>query len=310
MRQSRMTTWRVIRASILFVLLCGYSAPGAAEPDVAARLDSLLESLPHANFAWIEAEGVSNRAAMRIPVKLDGTEGWFQLDTGLDATLVYGNIPSQRGWETHEGMCHVPDFQIGSMHFGPTWLHSRTDSNDEGELIGSLGLDLLVGYLLLIDYPGCRLTLMKPGEAPLWVLQHMTWTPAELRDAKFFLTVVLGGESVRGIFFDTGASAFDITVDFDEWVNLTGCSGPDDAVVQWTVRSWGNEVTAVGCPARGPLVIGSARIPNPRIFYLKEQPRLFADWPFPATGLVGCAPFWDRIVIMDLGIRPRFGLLQ
>jgi len=51
---------------------------------------------------------------------------------------------------------------------------------------------------------------------------HATWTPAQLRDAKLFLNVVLAAESVEGIFFDTGASAFEITVDLGTWRSLTG----------------------------------------------------------------------------------------
>jgi hypothetical protein len=139
---------------------------------------------------------------------------------------------------------------------------------------------------------------------------HATWTPAQLRDAKLFLNVVLAGESVEGIFFDTGASAFEITVDLGTWRSLTGCEGPEDAPIRWNVASWGNRVTVIGAPAKGPLVVGSARIDQPRVFYIEEQPSLFAGWPFPASGLVGSAPFWDRVVILDLGIRPRFGLLE
>jgi hypothetical protein len=247
---------------------------------------------------------------MRLPVVLDGVRGWFQLDTGLDVTLVYGDVAAVRGWETHDGMLHVPSFDIGGIHLGPSWIRSDTHMGTKGVLSGSLGLDLLVGGFVLIDYPNRRMALMKPGQAPLWLLQRTTWTPAELRDAKFFLTVVLGGKTVQGLFFDTGASAFPITVDFEKWVELTGCAGPEAASTHWTVSAWGKKVTALGSPARGPLVIGSARILNPTVFYLKEQPSLFEQWPFPATGLVGCAPFWDRVVILDLGIRPRFGLVQ
>ena len=301
---------RAIQVLILLTFLLAGLGQTTSETDRSHQLDSLFEHIPHTTFEWVAAKGVSDRVAMRVPVNLDGIKGWFQLDTGLDATVVYGDIPAERGWETQDGMYHVPSFEIGGMVLGPTWLRSLTDSGEKGDLIGSLGLDLLVGYFVLIDYPSRRLALMKPGEAPLWLLQRTTWTPAELRDAKFFLTVVVGGESVEGLFFDTGASAFHITVDFERWVALTGCTGPDAAATHWTVNSWGNEVTAVGSPARGPLVIGSANIPNPQVFYLKEQPRLFAQWPFPANGLVGNAPFWDRVVIMDLGIRPRFGLVE
>ncbi|MFC1573332.1 hypothetical protein ACFL6M_07015, partial [Candidatus Eisenbacteria bacterium] len=136
------------------------------------------------------------------------------------------------------------------------------------------------------------------------------WARAELRDAKFFLDVTVDGKRLDGLFFDTGASAFDITVDFERWRELTGLEGPEDAPTKWVVNSWGNQVTMVGAPALGPLVIGSARIEEPRVYYMQEQPNLFSNWPFPANGLVGNAPFWDRVVILDLGLRPRFGMLR
>ncbi len=247
---------------------------------------------------------------MRLPVTADGMEGWFQLDTGLDVTLVYGDLAIEQGWETHAGMFHLPDFSVGEIDIGPVWIHSRSELGRSGELSGSIGLDLLYGYLVLIDYPGRRLALLKQGEVPLWMWQRATWTPAEVRNKKYFLTVVLDGKSVSGLFFDTGTSAFDITVDFDMWRTLTGLSGPDDASIQWKVNSWGTRVTVIGASASGPLVVGSARIEEPRVFYIDEQRELFANWPFPATGLVGNAPFWDHVVILDLGIQPRFGLLQ
>ncbi len=310
---ARNRTMRTVMACclpILFVFVSGRAAQGNPEPDLTRRLDSLFEVLPHAIFEWAKAEGVSDRAAMRIPVDLDGTRGWFQFDTGLDVTLIYGDTPFIRKWETQDGMYHVRDFRIGGMRLGPTWIRSDADADAKGEVIGSLGLDLLAGRLVLIDYPGRRLALMNLGDAPAWLLQRTTWTPGELRDGKFFLTVILDGKTVPAVFFDTGASAFHLTVDSAKWVELTGCNGPAQASTRWEVNSWGSKVTALGAPAKGALVIGSARVPEPQVYYLAEQPRLFEQWPFPATGLIGNAPFWDGAVMIDLGIRPRFGMVQ
>jgi hypothetical protein len=301
---------RAVIASFVLALLAGQPLPATAQENLAAQLCSLFERLPHSSFEWIAVEGVSERAAMRVPVTVDGTECWFQLDTGLDWTVLYGDIAEERGWDAHQGFYHVPSVNIGSIELGPNWLRTRSDMEHTSILKGSIGLDLLVGYLVLIDYPGRRLTMMKHGQAPLWLLQHTTWTPAKLRDKKFFLYVGIAGQGVDDVFFDTGTSAFDVTVDFERWRALTGCSGPEEATSQWKVNSWGQEMTAVGAPAKGPLVIGSARIREPRVFYLKEQPDLFAGWPIQAQGLVGNAPFWHTVVIMDLGIMPRFGILQ
>jgi hypothetical protein len=301
---------RLIQATILLVLFAACPMPATSGPDLTQQLDALFDDLPHATFEWAKAKGVSDRAAINIPVSLDGTEGWFQLDTGLDVTWIYGNIPDERGWDTHDGMYHVPSFEIGGIDLGPTWLRSNREAGKRGELIGSLGLDLMVGYWVLIDYPGRRFALMRPGEAPLWFWQSTTWTPAALRDAKFFPYVILGGRGMDGFLFDTGSSAYDIIVDFDDWAKLTGRDGPDAASTKQAGNSWEKSVTIFGAPARGPLVIGSAHIANPQVYYLKEKPKVFSEWPFPAKGLIGNSPFFDRVVVMDLGIRPRFGLLQ
>lgn len=300
---------RTFPLAILLASLAASAVRADQDPDPARQLDELFDALPHTSFEWSKS-GSSERAAMRVPVDLDGTRGWFQLDTGLDVTLVYGKLAVERGWETHDGMIHVPSLDIGTMSLGPVWIRSREEAGGKGELIGSLGLDLLVGHLVLIDFPGRRLALMRTGDAPVWLWQRATWTPATLRDAKLFPYVTLGGEEMDDLVFDTGSSDFDVIVDFDDWKAITGRDGPDAATERRKVSSWGKKITAIGAPARGPLVIGSARIAEPRVFYLKEQPELFAQWPFPAGGLVGCAPFRDRVVILDLGIRPRFGLLE
>jgi hypothetical protein len=113
-----------------------------------------------------------------------------------------------------------------------------------------------------------------------------------------------------GLIFDTGSSALGVTVDRETWTRLTGCARPEEAATRWKVSSWGEPLTAVGAPAREPLVVGSARIQGIDVFHLEEQPRLFEQWPFRVTGLLGNAPFWDRVLVLDLGMRPRFGILQ
>lgn len=99
-------------------------------------------------------------------------------------------------------------------------------------------------------------------------------------------------------------------VDLEDWKRLTGRDGPEAAPIRKEVSSWGKTITAIGAPSKGAMTIGSARLEAPSVYCLEEQPRMFAGWPFPAKGLVGNAPFWDRVVILDLGIRPRLGLLR
>jgi hypothetical protein len=308
MRINTMTRRR-LRCAVPFILSLVLVQASGAQGRIST-IDSLFMNLPHAEFQWVGKAGVSERAAMIVPVELDGISGWFQLDTGLDVSEISAGDGVVARWDLFDGQYHVQDVRIGGMRLGPAWIHGSREPAQDSDIIGSLGLDLLVGRVLLIDYPQHRLTITTPGELPLQVLQRTSWTPAELRDAKLFLTVTLGRSCVTGLFFDTGASAFAVTVGYRKWLELTGATGPESATTRWNVSSWGTPMTALGAPVEGSLIIGSARIEHPLVFFLQEKPELFAEWPFPATGLVGNAPFWDRVVLVDLGLRPRFGLLE
>ncbi|MCF8242663.1 MAG: hypothetical protein K9J16_14895 [Melioribacteraceae bacterium] len=301
----------VICLIVLYFLTEVESGEGQQGRDTKAQqLDEFWQGVPHATFKWRGAEGISERGAIWVPVKLGEEEGWLQLDTGLDVTLLYGEIACERGWEEQGGMYHVPNLEIGDIELGPMWFHSRTKIPTADGLLGSLGLDVLWGRMLVIDYPGKRLALMTPGEMPGWFLERISWTPAVLRDGKFFPYVSLADSGVEDMFFDTGSSAFSIIVDRAFWIELTGCHDPENAATRHVVNSWGNAVTAIGEPAKGPLVVGSVRIQRPEVFYIEENPKLFEQWPFPTRGLIGNAPFWDRVVVVDLGLRPRLGIVQ
>jgi hypothetical protein len=274
------------------------------------QLDEFFGAVPHATFEWSEAEGVSDRGAMLVPVQLGSIETWLQLDSGLDVTLLYGDLAEDAGWSESDRMFRVPDLSIGDVRLGPTWVRTDRSMSGGGRVAGSVGLDLLVGRVVIIDYPGRRLALATLGDLPGELLRRVSWSPATLRDGKLFPYVILSGSGTGDLFFDTGASAFALVVDQSTWAALTGVADPDTAAVHVDVRSWGKETGLVGHPASGPLVIGSTTIEEVEVFYFEDQPRMFEAWPFPAKGLLGNAAFFDRVVVLDLGLRPRFGLLD
>lgn len=297
--------------AVPFFLLVVFAPRSAADPSpgLSLQLDSLFETVPYATFEWSAKKGVSERAAMRVPVTLDGEERWFQVDTGLDVTQVYGRLADERGWEAYGFTRRVSRMESGGIDLGPVWVHTKEDF-DGGRLSGSIGLDLFFGHLVLIDFPGRRVALMDYGDAPARLLERTQWTYGDVRNGKFFVNIVLNRTTLTGVFFDTGSSAFPLTVDFDRWCELTERTSPNEATIEWKMRSWGHDVTALGAPAAGDLVIGSLHIPHPPVFFLKENPSLFASWPFPAEGLVGNAPFWDDVVLLDLGMIPRLGVVR
>ena len=305
-RWARVVYRAAVVAALAMLSLC--QTPGA-QAKTDDRVDALFDGIPHASFEWIGDETVSDRIAINVPVRIDGVDGVLQFDTGLDVTLLECNLHTEKGWESAAGLYRCPRLEVGDMDLGPRWLLSTGGNSEAGSRLGSLGLDVLVGSLVVLDYPGQRLAIMSPGEAPKWLLEATSWTHAELRGAKLFLDVQLGGVRVDGLFFDTGASALDIALNRDDWTKLTGCSGPEDAATVWSGNRWGSTATIVGAPVSGSLVVGSVHIDGPSAYYIEEEPMLFAGWPPPTRGLIGNAPFWDHVVVLDLGVRQRFGVV-
>ena len=183
--------------------------------------------------------GASNRVLGGVALPFDlgavGAPGNF-LHHSWNVALPFA-VRNVGIFNIHEGAVRVPRVAIGGMDLGPIWLRTREEMSADGGLIGSLGLDLLVGRLTLIDYRGGRLVLMSPGEAPAWLLKRATWMPAALRDGKCFLTITLAGATLPDMLFDTGSSAFDIVVDLDAWVELTGRAGIRDGACT-TPTAW------------------------------------------------------------------------
>jgi hypothetical protein len=299
----------VPRLSLAALVAVGWIAL-ISDTAAGSELDVFFSEVPHAAFEWSGAEGVSDRGAILVPVALDGVKGWLQLDTGLDATKIYGDLGTDAGWEERDGFYRVPRVRIGEMDLRSRWLLSDSDMPVSNGVLGSIGLDLLVGHVVVIDYPGQRFALASLGDMPGQFLDRISWAPATLRDGKFFPHVAVGGTGAVDLFFDTGASAFGLVVDESTWRELTGVTDPDSAAIRWTVSSWGNEVDVVGHPASGPLVVGSARLEGLDVFYFEDRPRLFEGWPFETRGLIGNSGFFDRVVVLDLGLRARFGLFD
>lgn len=91
---------------------------------------------------------------------------------------------------------------------------------------------------------------------------------------------------------------------------LTGRTGTEPDNVRSEGTSWGQMFTGIGAPALGALEVGDVRLENPTVWYRPEQPNFVGAWPIYAQGLMGNAPFWDEVVVLDLGIWNSFGVLR
>jgi hypothetical protein len=260
----------------------------------------------------VRYEGLSDKAAIRIPVALDGVTYWFQLDTGSDGTMLYGSREARRrGWtETDQGFVRIQDVRAGGTSLGPARIWLRKGEDPEDETIGTVGLNFLIGYFVILDFPRRRFCLLPRLDVPEELLASVASVPAEVRDGKFFVKPDIAGTRLEAVFYDTGSSGFSLVVDLALWKRLTGRLSGDEATHKIEIPSWGKLVPMFGAPAQGSLEIGPIRAEQPLVYYWGHQPEFFTSWPFQATGLIGNALLLEYVVVLDLGARPTFGILR
>jgi hypothetical protein len=66
----------------------------------------------------------------------------------------------------------------------------------------------------------------------------------------------------------------------------------------------------VGAPGLGALVLGGIRMESPLVYYPGAEPARFHELGYPAAGVLGNALFWDRVVVLSLGVWPALGVLK
>jgi len=293
---------------------CGPSSEPPA--DAVVEEQDPLESLSCTNFNWVDHPGVANRAAMIVPVIAGGATLGFQLDTGAEFSMIPGGSAKKHRIETFHNDANGKDFTapmdlelVGARYPGREILVEP--ENTRTEPAGTIGLDLLVGKVVVLDLAYMRFCLSEPDAPGVPALLDETeFTAAELRDGKLFVAAKLGEESLDGLLFNTGASAFPLQVDLGLWRRLTGRNGDEEDNTHWEVTTRGESVTFVGAPAPGKLQIGQTAIDVPMVFFQQDRPSAFEEWPVQVTGLLGNALFFEYAIVLDLrGESPRFGIL-
>ena len=283
---------------------------GATPPPPPRPTDALLGALPCTPFEWIPQEGMGEQGTIRIPVELNGRVYQFRLDTGSDGTVVYGDEADVRGWPKQgASSVRVDRIKLGGVEVGPARLTTSAGVRP-GAVAGAIGLDLLLNHLVVIDYPAKRFCMVPRVAVPPEINDRVEWVAAELRNGKLFVPVRLGGQTVEGLYFDTGSSGLPLSVDQTLWRTLTGREGERDATSRLSVAGTGAPTRVIGAPARGALEVGGLKVESPLVYFRGAEPEHFRSWSFPATGLIGNAPFKDGIVLLSLGVWPAFGILK
>jgi hypothetical protein len=282
-------------------------AARAAEPAPAPpSVEALTAGLTCTPFTWVkDAQG--RRAGMTVPVEIAGKTYDYQLDTGADASFVYGGEEVAQGWgKAGDGGARVQSVKLGGGVSGPAWLVSMPKMKGGG----TVGLDLLLGKVAVIDYPRQRFCLMAAPDFPYAIYKRTRWASATLRNGKLFVPVTIGGEARDGFFFDTGASLLPVSVDEADWRSLTGKAAAAGASEVIEGKAWGKPIQILGAPGLERLEIAGVAVERPMVFFNSADPQHYRKYPFTARGLIGSRAVWDEVVVLYLGPQMMFGVVR
>jgi len=262
------------------------------------------------SFNWVSDDKNSPRAAISVPIKINGRIVPLQLDTGSDATVLYGQVADHAGWASHgRKSFRATSLMIGSTLIDRPEIYVARDMEEDARLVGTLGLPELMGRITVIDYPRQRFCLFSEADLPS-PLRSVTYVRADLRHSKFFVPVAVDAFRSDAVIFDTGSSLMPLTVDLAAWKKMTSLTDVEQAPTAIKGSAWGKSVTMSGALAAGTMMVGKLSLGKQTVFTDGDQPTAYADWPFRADGVLGNASLWDGVVIVDLTAKIRFGFIR
>jgi hypothetical protein len=304
------------RKYALAIVLVAAFSPGGACPSetnaaqslaliaVSKSLDGKTQCVA---FQW-EPDGA--KIAVTLPVQIEGRTYRFQFDTGATANIIYSTIADRAGWSKPTDHSFQPvTFRVGDTIMSRPWISIFRDKKVTHNISGTLGLWNLIGRITVIDYPGQRVCLFADADLPQ-ELPTGTSVSATLRNGKLFVPVQVGSFASDNIVFDTGSSEFPLIVDLANWSKLSGQTEAEKAPVKREALAWGKSVLLVGAPASSQLKLGELELGIPIVFTKQDAPDGFAKMSYKVDGIMGNAPVWDGIVVLDLTANVQFRFIR
>jgi hypothetical protein len=164
--------------AFLAIALVGFFLGGAGHSQTSAAQASALMAASKSldgktqcvAFQW-EPDGA--KAAITLPVQIEGRTYRFQFDTGATANIIYSTIADREGWSKPTDHSFQPStLRVADAIISRPWISIFRDMNVTHNISGTLGLWGLIGRVTVIDFPGQRVCLFAdadlPQELPDW----------------------------------------------------------------------------------------------------------------------------------------------
>ena len=249
------------------------------------------------------------KAAISVPIVLDGRQEWFQLDTGAPYTMLYGKQHAMTygfrpGTQRH---VEIGDVRLAGLDLGGRSLRVPKSDGPGQNISGTLGLDLLVGHLAILNFKDHRFCMVRNATPSQDIVRGTQWVKGTLRDGHLFFQLNAGDLVLDNVIFDTGSSNIVLWVDRRDWTHLTGIENPEKAQSLREGLYWGKRVTMASAPAKVQLRMGHIVFGSRVVSTLVEKPDFFTHF---ANGLFGNAPFLGNILVLSLGSTPALGVVR
>jgi hypothetical protein len=283
--------------------------------------------LPWIPFMWSGlnlGDRYFDKAAMFVPVSIDGISSQFQcqLDIGANLTMLYGNdvaalslkYPSFReklrqrviGKDTFQYL-QALRIKIGDVTFESPQVNVYRNYGEQVPLdsllsgthkIGTIGVDIGRDRLFVIDYPQKRLCVID--DLPKGI--HVEWSPITLDDGgRVILPMEYKGKRYK-VMYDCGSSIFSLLASHHTVEQLTSAA-PTDTI---GIPSWGNTLQVLGRRMSDSFTLAGRKYGDINV-YSNGGPEEIV--PEGVDAVTGNALFLDKVIVIDFKHK-RFGVVR
>ena len=269
-------------------------------------------------FQWVPfklGEVDEKKAAIFIPVKLDGISCHMQLDTGAGFSTLYRNaLPSKYSHRLKQETLSIASFEFASQTGTKTFplmyeLAKQPSENCSGS-VGTIGNDLLLNSHLQLDLLNGRYRLDKGRFAPSGT-QPLDYLDLEVQETPShgsfpLVTVTLDNGEKKELIFDTGSAAMDVAIHSkNNWLKVVGLERLED-VKPMLIPRWGIQVPCYRAPIRRLLAMGSITLSAKTTALYCNDPRESRQDDDPVFGVIGLASFANTTITIDFSSKRVF----
>jgi len=306
---------------ICFLIVSPNTLVAQPIPDNQLIVPSKTSVIP---FIW-QGDSVNSKweanAALLIPVKLKNCPRIFymQFDLGSPYSLLYKNkidgikakypkaIPLNeidekiKGFSFKAGKTNIAAREIAMKQFDSSSID--WENENKAEIIGTIGADLIDGKVVIIDYPGRRLTISQTIHPKL--RQRIILTNFIYSNRRVLLPAKIKGKETN-LYFDTGSSMFELLTNKETCYQL---AVPNALATQYKVESWGKLLTANTIASNESIELANVKIKIHSSTYIDgvNNSQIEQMLKMGIGGMTGNKLFLNHVLVLDTK-NSKFGL--